>query len=235
MLDSHPSICCPAEVRLGGLCQGVFRVVDVIAPDESYQHERSVVARQLADALLGRYCARKRKTRWCDKSPANLDALGAIRAVFPDAQYVCLYRDAFDQARSFVNMFSGVLTPYVVRNGGNLMAGAIERWCVRTERLMSFEHANAEQAMRLTYEKLVTAPEVEMVRLQKFLEVEEVLGLSTRAFEQEHDRGPADPKIARTSRVEADRVGRTNDYAAIPLRLSLRRRLDGLRKDLGYF
>lgn len=239
-LDAHSQICCPAELRLARFCHIAFQVVELLAADgiasDGAEAARNVArVRYLIDGLMNSYCLRKRKSRWCEKSPGNVDYLYLLGSVFPDAQYICLYRNGLDQAASFLDMYgSARLKLYVERYRGNAFAAAIDRWCSKVEAVLAFEHAHPDMSVRITYERFVAAPEEELLRLMRFLEVDIEEGLSTAAFQTSHDRGPGDAKILGTRRVEGGdaRSAERLDIEQIPM--PLRNRFRRLSENLGY-
>jgi protein-tyrosine sulfotransferase len=241
VLDTHPAVCCPAEIRLGAFCQHTFNFVELLtaeAPgrmDSTEQQERLRMVRRVVDDLMTDYCSRKRKQRWCDKSPANTEVLYVLDAVFPDAQYVCLHRHGLDQVRSVLEAEGSTrLQPYLARHRGDLVSAAIERWCARTEKLLAFEHGHQGTVKRVTYEGFIKDPEAELLGLMQFLQLEIVSGLSLKAFERPHDRGPADPKISQTKGVEHDRIGRGRKFDLSKLSTELCQRFEALMEGLGY-
>jgi hypothetical protein len=239
VLDTHPSVCCPAELRLAAFCQQAFSVVAATTDEGPVSPERMdrqmAAVRRQVDELMDAYCKRKGKQRWCDKSPANAGALYVLAAVFPDAQYICLHRHALDQVLSTLNVDGPArLQQYLTRQRGTVLAAAIDRWCTVTERLLAFEHAQHGVTRRVIYEAFVERPEEEIADLLGFLDLAAVHGLSVSAFRFPHDHGPGDAKITATRRVERDRMGmgRSLDLRGVPA--ELRRRLDILLAQLGY-
>src|SRR5579864_7818085 len=104
-LDAHPSICCPAELRLAAFSRDIFRVIELTstaAPSvmDDEMPLRLGAVRAVVDQLMQAYCRRKGKHRWCDKSPANTAIVFVLTSVFPDAQYICLHRHGLDQVHS---------------------------------------------------------------------------------------------------------------------------------------
>jgi protein-tyrosine sulfotransferase len=239
LLDAHPAVCCPSELRLAQLCQQLFNSVELTTTSSLTEYnERSThrvdTVRRTVDELMESYCCRKGKERWCDKSPANAELLYVLGTVFPDAHYICLHRHALDQVHSTLDVEPHRVKAYLARYSGDAVAAALDRWCAITEKLLAFEHAYHRRTVRMTYEGLVEAPDCQMTRLMQFLGLRVVAGLSAAAFEQTHDPGPRDPKIASANAVEPDRVGmgRTIDLAPIPR--TLRDRTARLLEILGY-
>lgn len=240
-LDAHPDICCPGELNMAVFCQHAFRLVELTTDDElasaaDLLRLRLATVRQMTDQLMNAYCTRKGKSRWCEKSPNNTTYLNLIHAVFPDAQYICLFRHALDQVHSFLEMndIEGRLEPYLSRHGGHIVTAAIDRWCSQAEKLLAFEHLHRSMAYRVRYEQLVEAPEEQLAGLMRFLGYEPTPGLSVMGFGVRHDRGPADLKVKHASKIDGDRTGkgRTTDLGAVPV--GLRRRLSKVLADLGY-
>ena len=104
ILDTHPAICSPGEILLGATLDALYRTLsrttalvlgDCHDPEACKEHTRTELRRVTHD-LLGRYCAARGKAMWCDKSPGNLDYLDLIDWVFPEAHYICLYRNGLD-------------------------------------------------------------------------------------------------------------------------------------------
>jgi protein-tyrosine sulfotransferase len=240
VLDSHPAICCPAELVIAGFCQAAFHVIELttdgmLEDPEALDRQRARSVRRLVDQIMLPYCHRKGKQRWCEKSPANTEALYVLATVFPDAQFICLYRHALDQVRSVLDIEGGYrLGPYLAINGGDRVASAIDRWCTSTERLLAFEHSHLASVRRVTYESIVNSPETELRALMRFLAVADVPNLSTLAFQSQHDPGPADVKIRATRAVERDRVGLGRHISLKYLRPDLHGRLARLLNGLGY-
>jgi protein-tyrosine sulfotransferase len=239
-LDSHPSICCPAELRLAAFSHHVFKVVELTSADaadpaQDRMADRISAVRDAVGRIMQAYCQRKGKIRWCDKSPSNVEALCVLASVFPDAQYVCLHRHPLDQVYSTLDI-DGLnrLQSYLARHRGDAVSAAIDRWCTVTEGLLAFEHEFHGRVRRMAYERLVQNPDDELTRLMQFLHVEVVPGLAEAAFAQPHDRGPSDMKIGGASRVESDRIGKGRALDLSRVSPDLLQRLGHVREVLGY-
>jgi protein-tyrosine sulfotransferase len=239
-LDAHPEICCSAELGMAHFCQEVFRIVELTTDDGPLSaatkvDHRMATVRQIADQVMSAYCLRKGKERWCEKSPANTNLLGVLGAVFPDAQYICLYRHGLDQIHSFLELdVPNRLEAYMARNRGNVLAAAIDRWCEHTEKLLAFEHLHLSRSRGVYYERFVKSPEEELAHLMLFLGVRVVPGLSLTAFQAEHDRGPGDAKIRGSTAVDSGRTGKGQALKLTLVPTLLRERLARLLEILGY-
>jgi protein-tyrosine sulfotransferase len=243
LLDAHPQVCCPAELRLGTLAQQLFNVAELLTADGSRadawtgdrMHTRVGTVRTLIDSIMADYCRRRGKERWADKSPANCEVLHVLQAVFPDAHYICLHRHALDQIQSTFDLQGRWhVQPYLARYKGDVVAAAIDRWCTVTERILALEHAQNGRSLRITYEDFVEDSEREMERIMRFLEIASVRGLSQWAFQRPHDQGPADWKISGTSEVVRSRVGGGRGIGTEGVPAVLQTRLIGLLAHLGY-
>jgi protein-tyrosine sulfotransferase len=105
IIDTHPRICCPGEVYLGQICHLLctayyYTTGQALSPVEI---ERRKLAwkevRSIVDNLMNSYAAIKNKDIWCEKTPNNVNYIRVLRNVFPDAAFICLYRNCMD----FVN------------------------------------------------------------------------------------------------------------------------------------
>jgi protein-tyrosine sulfotransferase len=238
VLDAHPAFCCPAELRLGALCETLYGVIELTTgerDDRAWQPAGIARVRAVVDDLMRSYCERKGKSRWCDKSPGNMEFVGTITTVFPDAQFIALHRRALDQVWSSyeVHLHAAESTPGKPKS--EIWTELLERWCIVTERLLALEQYMPHAVHRMTYERLTAAPEAEAARMCEFLHVQRVSGLTETAFAIPHDPGPADVKIRGSKGIDSGRVGkgRRVEIAAVPARI--RARLDALMAEVGYW
>ncbi len=217
LLDTHPAICCPAELHLGVVCGTLYHVIEAtlgqVVLHQSVEARTELClaeTRLVVDGLLQKYCGLKGKRRWCEKTPSNLRLRAKLRAVFPDGRYICLYRHCLDVVQSGIAMFGDMPyenRPYLNKHRGHTVPAAIEQWCDRADDLLAFEAASAATSQRVRYEDLVADPAGTLQRVLLFLDEQWWPDLITEAFESSHDIGTGDPKIAGTSTVRTDRVG----------------------------
>jgi hypothetical protein len=244
LIDSHPEICSPGEVRLGALSELLAVAFELTLGQTTNLNARDGAppsyfgeVRRILDGLMNSYCQAKSKQRWCEKTPQNLDHLDFLNAVFPDAQCVCLHRHGLDCVRSEIEMrHPEVFVQQAAGADGvhGRIAEHIERWCQRTERLLAFESAYSDRMLRMTYEDLVEDPERELQRVWEFLRVQRVSGLSEKVFAMRHDDGPGDYKIIGSSSIEADRIGHGLSLDVSRTPEPLRRRMVSVLDALGY-
>lgn len=242
IVDTHPEVCCPSEVNLGVLCEDLYLVVSLTLGQTmpgaaSAERERAVLAevRRIVDGVMSSYAAAKRKPRWCDKSPRNLNHLEILTQVFPDAKYICLYRHAMDVVRSFMERVQDgwmIDLRYYARNHGfrNHYGVYLDSWLEKTEVMMEFERARPDQAFGLKYESLVADPAATLAPMFSFLGLEWDERLLDAVFNTRHDPGPGDQNVAYSKRINADSVGLG---ANIPRRLIPEKMLDRMNQMLG--
>lgn len=58
--------------------------------------------RAVVDEFMQRYVRAKGKQMWCEKTTEDLLYLPFLRDVFPDAKYLCLYRNCMDVVHSSI-------------------------------------------------------------------------------------------------------------------------------------
>src|SRR6202000_2440834 len=118
--------------------------------------------RQVVSGILNAYARDRGKKRWCDKTPNNTSHLGPIELAFPEADYICLYRDCLDVVYSCLevsrNGFMAELAPYVARSPENLILALMNSWADKTARILEFEHQHKTRCHRIKYESLVAEP-----------------------------------------------------------------------------
>jgi protein-tyrosine sulfotransferase len=245
LVDAHPEIASPGEILLARLCFDLFitvsrTVVAAPGPDDRIATNRAAVARvrAIVDGIMTEYAHARGARVWCDKTPHNLAHLNVLVDTYPDARYVCLYRDGLDVAHSCLEAsregFMAELVEYVRRSPHDLVGAMLDSWCEKTELLLKMELRHPQLCHRVRYEDLVARPETVLPPLFAFLGVAWDPAVLERAFTMEHDGGGGDPLIKDTRRVEADRVGRGRALDTSKLGLRQRGRVDSLLRNLGY-
>lgn len=249
LLDAHPEIASPGEVLLGRLCFDLFITLSrtVCAPaaaprdaDDRRAANYATLARvrTIVDGIMREYADARGKRVWCDKTPHNLAYLTVLVETFPDARYVCLYRDGLDVAHSCLEVsrdgFMAELADYVRRSPHDLVGAMLDSWCDKTELLLKMQLHHPAICRRVRYEDLVARPTEVLPPLLEFLGVAWDPALVERAFAVRHDDGGGDQLIKQTSGIERDRVGRGRELDIAKLGPAQRARVASLLRTLGY-
>src|SRR5579872_493444 len=217
ILDSHPDICCPGELFLGtltkDLCLTVSRTIGLAGGgslEDQDKATRQEVNRILTE-LLSKFARIRGKKILCEKTPYNLKHLKEIEWIFPDARYICLYRDSLDVVQSCLDLPDKELIwwalPYIVKYQRNYIAAFLESWAEKTAMMLDFENRRP-QTCRILYETLIKDPKKALDPVFKFLGLDWDLSLLDRVFSVSHDQGGGDLKIGSTTKIEKDRVGK---------------------------
>lgn len=245
IIDTHPQACSPAHLHLGQLCRSLYTTAyysigqTFDAADEA-ERGRLVAAdvRRVVDELMGRYARAKGKQVWCEKTTENLEHLRFLGEVFPDARFICLYRNCMDVAHSSIECsrlgFMPELAPYVRKSPENIVAAMVESWVEKTTRLLEFELAHAPQCFRLKYESLVLRPSETLRAMFTALGLDWDASLLNAVFSTEHDQGSGDRKILFTKRISADSIGRGSTLARADIPAELLDRMNELLARLDY-
>jgi amino acid adenylation domain-containing protein/thioester reductase-like protein len=224
LLDSHPQIYCPDELNLGRLVHALASteegLTDSPAPsmptmaDLNPASAAAIATRRIVADMLAGAAAAKGKTRWCDKSPANLAHIPVIDRVFPNARYLLLHRHPLDFAMSCLRFstygfFLTVVEEYVRKDHWNFVRALLQAWNDKTAELLEFEREHPGRCFRLRYEDLVSDPTATAERLCDFLAVERVPDLATRVFSSPHQQRAyhGDPKAYYSSGIADSSVG----------------------------
>ncbi len=202
IVDSHSHIACPPESDfIAGLASLVEERRYRLGLARMGYDEEHVIRkiREMVAYFFGNYAASHGKERWADKTPAYIDYLDFILRVFPEAQFVMLYRHGFDQAHSYTRggiHVGNALKPYV-REGEDPRIGSVRYWRDKVEKMMAFEQQHPERCYRIRYEDLCQNPEDVLRPLFEFLnEPWEPQVLEFYKFP--HDKGFEDGKIIGT-------------------------------------
>jgi len=227
ILDSHPELACPPETMLGSACFMLARLWDLLAPSpqsaaegfrplrvtENLPEPAADSIRGVLDDVYGRYLARHGKRRWCDKSLDNIAIAELLAEIYPDAQFVCLYRHCLDVIVSAVEACPWGLSgygfdQYAAASQGNSVAAVTLAWLDRTRPIIEFQEKHPGRCHGIRYEDLVTGPEEVAGSLFDFLGVERVPGITAACFAADHNvRGPGDHKIWFTNGISRDSLG----------------------------
>ncbi|MFA6076446.1 MAG: sulfotransferase [Negativicutes bacterium] len=245
IIDTHPNLCSPGHLNLGPLCADLYTTTYYSLgklPELETEVQRDQLAiketRRVVTDLLGRYAQGKGKTNWCEKSTVNIDYLEILAKVFPQANYICLYRNCLDVAYSSIKFsplgYMPELAPYIQKRPTNLVAAMIDNWLDKTGKLIAFEQTHADQCIRVNYEALVKQPEQVLAKLFDFLGEPWDEDLIDRIFQVPHDQGDGDVKVWFSEKINKDSIG---NGTAIPLTAipnELMAEVDTLHRQLGY-
>ncbi|SMF97569.1 SCP-2 sterol transfer family protein [Methylomagnum ishizawai] len=245
IVDTHPEFCSPAQLGLGPVCAGLFNAAYYSLgqlPGVANEAERERIAlvevRQALSSLMDRYTLGKGKRRWCEKSTVNIDHLALLDKVFPEARYICLYRNSMDVVHSCLKFsplgFMPELMPYVARRPDNLVAALAEHWLDQTGKLLAFEAETPSRCFRIGYEALVSDPGRVLPGLFAFLGSEWDAGLLDSIFTSHHDQGGGDIKVWLSREISQDSLGRGASIPSVHIPDSLRGTIDALHAKLGY-
>jgi hypothetical protein len=254
ILDTHPGLACPPEIGPGRVCAVLAGMTSILRGSDDRSREidpgqaatatieepRARYIRGTISGLYDEYLARRQKPRWCDKSLDNALFAPLLKQVFPDAQFICLYRHCMDVIDSGLEASPWGLSGFgfgehAAAFPGNNVAAIGSYWLRTTTAISQFESLNAERCLRVRYEDLVREPEGTANRVFEFLGEEPVPGIEQLCLRTEHESfGGSDQKIWFTSQITTSSVGRGERIPAAALPPSLGEEIDKLLVELGY-
>lgn len=245
ILDTHPEIACPPELNLVLAFEAIqFSCQHALAADLSssdIQGTATALCRDVAGRIIGAYAALQGKGRWCEKSLPSAEYADLLLQIFPQAQFICLYRECTDTVASALEAcpwgFGGYgLEPYVRSTPGNLVLGIANYWADRADRQLRFESEHPDQCHRVRYEDLVLAPTSSLPALFHFLGIGQDHACVDPDTLTRHDAGasPGDYKIRYTEGYDPRSVGRGWSIPVDLVPPALRERIDELHSRLGY-
>jgi len=242
LIDTHPEIYCPGELRLGELTRLLYWCVATLEGrwdrPRAENAETVARAREILTGLLEARTREKGKRMWCEKTPGNLSYLAFLAPAFPDARFICLHRHALDVAHSCIERsrygFLPVLEKYVHQTPLNTVQAAIRYWVDCTSALLDLERERPEQTFRLRYEDVVLSPETALPPLFRFLGVDWDPAILERVFTSPHEVGEGDGYVHYTGRIHSDSVGVGRNLPTAYLERDLDQRRRSLLAELGY-
>ena len=245
IIDTHPRICSPAHLHLGQLCQSLYNAIFYslgqtmeVTDEETRERLIAVEIRRIVDELMERYVRAKGKQMWCEKTTDNLQHLKLLNDVFPDARYICLYRNCMDVVHSSIECsrlgFIPELAPYVRKQPDNIVAAMIDSWIEKTSVLLEFEQAHPAQCFRIKYETLVAEPSRTIPAMFTALGLEWDETLLEQVFSTQHDLGSGDRKVLFTKKINTDSIGRGSTISRSFIPADLLEKMNRLLARLDY-
>jgi len=250
LLDAHPQLACPPETNVPALCGQLATVWSLIegAPlsanrgDEPPEIPDAAIAgvRETMERMVGSYLARRGKKRYCDKSLGTARYAYLLSRIWPEAQFLCLYRHPMDVIASGIEACPWGLNgygfdAYIAETPGNAVWALARFWIDNMTVIRAAEQQFPQRCHRVRYEDMVADPQRTADEVFDFLGVERVPGIAEACFAPERERfGPADYKIWHTSKITADSVGRGWTVPAGLIAAPARQRLNELCEQLGY-
>ena len=245
IIDTHPQVCSPAHLHLGQLCASLytsilFSIGQTMEVTDEAMRERlvAVETRHIVDELMDRYVRAKGKQMWCEKTTDNLRYLKLMHDVFPDARYICLYRNCMDVVHSSIECsrfgFLPELAPYVQKRPENTVAAMVESWVEKTTTLLEFELAHGSQCFRVKYEDLVAEPSQTLPAMFASIGLNWDEELLNAVFSTQHDQGSGDRKILFTKKVNTDSIGRGSTISRSFIPADLLEKMNDLLAQLEY-
>jgi protein-tyrosine sulfotransferase len=243
LLDAHPEIAAPPELNLCNVFESIrFSATSVAAGTDGGAADQDLaceLSQYVADRIIGSYPRKGRKQRWCDKSLASIEKPEIIASVFPDAEFICLYRECADTVASLKEAcewgFAGYgVEPYARMYAHNMAMALCTYWADRVSAEREFE--DEHRCHRVRYEDLVAHPEETLALLFEFLEVArvELEICAPGVLERARSPIPGDPKARYTQAIHSDSVGRGWQVPAEMLDAALIQRINRLADELGY-
>lgn len=111
--------------------------------------------------MMTAYAREMDKSVWCDKSVTTIDIIDATRSIFPDARYICLYRNCLDMVASAMEILQQStgganfgFESFLRNRPGNKIEALIEYWIAKTGAMLLFEKNNSENFVSVKYESV---------------------------------------------------------------------------------
>jgi protein-tyrosine sulfotransferase len=160
---------------------------------------------------MSAYATSRGKRLWCEKSVDNLACLSSLKNVFPDARYICLYRNCMDTVHSLFERSLGTsprVSPSCHPYDKNEVCLYVNHWIHDTGLLLAFEQENADRCIRVRYEDLVIAPAGILKPVFEFLGLEWDVNILDSVFLTQHTAGPGDLKVMFTREIHQKSLGK---------------------------
>src|SRR5215468_660124 len=217
LLDAHPELACPPETRLAALCAQLTGVwsqlegsplpADQASGPPAIPDAALAGIRHTMNRMIAPYLGRRGKQRYCDQSRGAAEQADVLRALFPDAKFLCLYRHPTDVIGSGLEaspwgLNGPGLDSYADLSPRNTVLALAQLWAANVALIMAVEERFHECSHRVRYEDLVADPEGVSDRIFRFLGVAPVPGLAQACLAAERERsGPSGQQIGGGARA----------------------------------
>ena len=160
MLQAQGDIECPAESNLSQALAAIQFTYSVACgrPDqpEMWQLLADNECRRLADRALGARARLEHRKRWCDKSLSNIEYTSLLCRLFPDAQFLSIYRQCRDVIASALEaspwgLMGYGFEPYARETPANQVLALARYWADRTELGLAFERQHPNNCLGVKY------------------------------------------------------------------------------------
>jgi hypothetical protein len=209
ILDSHPRIHCPTEIKLFKDLFGHY-INDPLAHVRFFQSLHSagapddLVLQVMGSAYLDlrrRMAEQLGKPRWADKDPEHLLYLDSIEKIAPGFKLILCIRDPRDILSSLTEAgFSKTIPPRFE----DRLSLLVQQW----QYALRFLESNPERAHVIEYEHLVNQPAESLRGLFAFIDEPYLFTVTESCFGPNHAGGLEDPKVRRTSSIHSNSVAR---------------------------
>lgn len=245
IMDSHPNICSPGHLDLGPLIANVYKTIyfslgkisDTATEKERDSYSVKETERIISD-ILRRYTDGKEKKRWCEKSTINVDHLESLIKTFPDAKYICLYRNCLDVVNSCIKLnalgYMPELSDYIKKHPTNFVAAMIDNWMEKTKKLIEFEKEFKNQCVGVRYESLVKNPKFITKEIFEFLGEKGDDSIVDSVFDSYHDLGYGDPKVRFSDKIHKNSIGHGTSIPLSSIPNNFIPEINSLHNQLGY-
>jgi len=217
LLDAHPGLACPPDTRLAALCAqlaGVWSQLEgaplpagQVSGPQAIPDAALAGIRHTMNRMIAPYLGRRGKQRYCDQSRGAAEHADVLRAVFPDAKFLCVYRHPIDVIAAGLEAypwgFNGLgFDSYADPSPRNTVLALAQFWAANVALIMALEERFHESSHRVRYEDLVADPEGVGDRIFRFLGVAPVPGLPQACLTAERERaGPSGHQIGTGARA----------------------------------
>lgn len=134
---------------------------------------------ELIHVIYTIYCESRGKIRWGDKTPRNLQCLGKIVELFPDAKIIIIMRDCRDV----------VLSMQKVDFGGLSIYSSAKRWKTDAQHTKEALEKYPDQTYFVKYEDLLNHPIEVCSKLFKFIGENQEINILEKYITHEDDVG----------------------------------------------
>lgn len=209
ILDSHPRIHCPTEIKFFKDLFGHY-INDPLAHVRFFQTLYSAGApNELVLEVMGpaylelrrRMAEKLGKSRWADKDPEHLLYLDSIEQIAPGFRLILCIRDPRDIMSSLKEAGFRKTVPL---DFADRLALLVQQW----QYALRFMESNPDRIHVIEYESLVRQPAESLTALFAFIDEPYSPATLDHCFRPQSSRGLEDPKLRQTTRIHSDSVAR---------------------------
>jgi len=212
ILNSHELISCPPETHP---IESEIKTRNILQKHTDIEHLKKKTLSDIQRSIDSqmRKNMESQKLLWCDKSISTIEHIDLTIKCFPNARYICLYRNCLDFVHSALEAikythWDGYGFHNYLNSHRNIINSLVIFWCDKVSILLDFQHKYPERCLDIKYESIVNSPSNSIKRIYNYLGLMIEDNFINNIFLTHHQEGNGDYKIKNTIKINNNNINK---------------------------